>query len=652
TIQELFESQVEKTPDNIAVIFEDKKLTYRELNEKSNSLARILRTKGVKADSIVAIMIDKSVEMIIGIMGILKAGGAYLPIDPSSPSDRIKYMLKDSGTNILLKKDVFVKKLEFSGEVIELFDSSLFVGDINKLEKGSSANNLAYVIYTSGTTGKPKGVLIEHRNVVNLLNHMQIRYPIQQNDVYLLKTNYIFDVSVTELFSWFMGGGTLAINKHDNQKDMNNIIDSIKRYKVTHINFVPSMLSVFNEVIGNDLEKVNSLKYVLAAGEELKPRVVYDFYNKFNNVKLENLYGPTETTVYASMYSTDKGKQYRSIPIGVSTQNAKLFVVNNNKLQPVGIPGELCISGDGLARGYLNNQELTAEKFVDNPFEQGTKMYKTGDLVRWLTDGNIEFLGRIDNQVKIRGFRIELGEIENKLLKHEDVKEATVIVIEGKEDDKHICAYIISDKEINELNLKEHLKENLPEYMVPSYFVKLEEMPITSNGKLDRRALSKPNLDERLTSYEAPRNNLEQTLIRIWSQVLGIDKIGINDNFFELGGHSLRAMVLISKIHKELNKEITLKELFKLPTIKELNELIENSQENPYSKIQKVEEREYYEASSAQKRMYIIKGFDKESIAYNMPEVFEIEGIIDKNKIEDTFRKLVKRHEALRTYFE
>ncbi len=312
----------------------------------------------------------------------------------------------------------------------------------------------------------------------------------------------------------------------------------------------------------------------------------------------------------------------------------------------------MCISGDGLARGYLNKPELTSEKFVDNPFESGTKMYKTGDLARWLPDGNIEFLGRIDNQVKIRGFRIELGEIENKLLQHEDVKEATVTVIGSEDNDKHICSYIVSDKEISELNLKEYLKESLPEYMVPSYFVKLYKMPVTSNGKLDRRALPKPNLDERLTSYEAPRNEIEETLAKIWSEILGVDKVGINDSFFELGGHSLKAMILISEINKETNKEVPLKELFKNPTIKGLSKFIEEAEESIYSKIEKIEEREYYEASSAQKRMYIIQEFDKENIAYNMPQIFEIQGSMDKNKIEDTFRKLVERHEALRTYFE
>ncbi|MFC3926350.1 phosphopantetheine-binding protein, partial [Clostridium punense] len=256
---------------------------------------------------------------------------------------------------------------------------------------------------------------------------------------------------------------------------------------------------------------------------------------------------------------------------------------------------------------------LTAQKFVDNPFEPGTKMYKTGDLARWLPDGNIEFLGRIDNQVKIRGFRIELGEIENRLLQHESIKEAAVLVKENKDGEKYICAYVISDKKLQELDLKGYLKETLPEYMVPAYFVELEKMPLTANGKLDRRALPEPNLDATLTEYEAPRNAVEETLAKLWSEILGVEKVGINDNFFDLGGHSLKATILMSKIHKELNKEVPLKKLFKSPTIKELGKYIESAEENLYSKIEKVEEKEYYEASSAQKRMYMLQQFDKDS---------------------------------------
>ncbi|WP_434291980.1 condensation domain-containing protein, partial [Clostridium botulinum] len=386
--------------------------------------------------------------------------------------------------------------------------------------------------------------------------------------------------------------------------------------------------------------------------EALNFKQVEKFYKEFGNgKKLINLYGPTEATIDVSYFDCiNDGK--RVIPIGKPIDNTKLYILKNNEPVPVGVSGELYIAGDGLARGYVKRIELTSQKFIDNPFEPGTKMYKTGDLARWLPDGNIEFLGRIDNQVKIRGFRIELGEIENKLLQHENIKEAAVLVKENKDSEKYICAYVVSEKNLEELDLKSHLKETLPEYMVPAYFVELEKMPLTANGKLNRRALPEPNLDANLVEYEAPRNKVEETLAKIWSEILGIEKIGINDNFFDLGGHSLKATILMSKIHKELSREVPLKELFKSPTIKDLSKYIESAEENLYSKIEKVEEKEYYETSSAQKRMYMLQQFDKDSTAYNMPVVFKLEGNVDKNKIEETFRKLTQRHETLRIYFQ
>ncbi|SFB47858.1 amino acid adenylation domain-containing protein, partial [Clostridium frigidicarnis] len=543
TIQELFEAQVEKTPDNIAVIFEDKKLTYRELNEKANSLAKILRNKGVKADSIVGIMVERSLEMIIGIMGILKAGGAYLPIDPIYPKERIEFMLKDSESKVLLSENVLVNNIEFNGEILDLYNEDLFNKNSSNLEKINGSNNLAYVIYTSGTTGNPKGVLIEQKNVVNLLKYYIKNYNINEQTTIFQTTNYCFDPSVEQIFGALIGGSKVCCITKNVLLDKVVFRNNIKKNKVNIINLTPGLL----ENLICDNEMLNEIEFIICGGEKLNNKLKNKIISK--GYDLRNHYGPTEYTVDAIIC---KCKNNEMNIIGHPINNTEIYILNEgNDIVPIGVIGELCISGDGLARGYLNRPELTAEKFVDNPFKIGTKMYKTGDLARWLPDGNIELLGRIDNQVKIRGFRIEIGEIENKLLQHENIKEATVIAIDGKDDDKQICSYIVSDKELNELNLRDYLKESLPEYMIPSYFVKLDKMPITSNGKLDRRALPKPNLDERLTSYEAPRNELEETLSRIWSEVLGIDKVGINDSFFELGGHSLKAMTLISKIHKE-----------------------------------------------------------------------------------------------------
>ena len=651
TIHELFEEQVEKTPDNIALVFEEKKLTYRELNEKSNSLAMELREKGVKADSIVGIMVERSLEMIIGIIGILKAGGAYLPIDSTYPKERIEYMLKDSGSKILLSQKSLVENVEFDGIVIDLYNDELYKNNSNNLAKENNSNDLAYIIYTSGTTGNPKGVLIEHRNVMNLLNYMERNYPVDCNDVYLLKTNYAFDVSVTELFGWFIGCGSLAIIGENEYKDVNAIINLIDKYKVTHINFIPSMLNAFNEIIEQDLHKIGSLKYIFSAGEELNKNLAYSLISNIGKTKLVNLYGPTEDTVYSSMYLVDKSLKYKSIPIGKPIQNTKLYILNNNKAMPVGIAGELCISGEGLARGYLNKPELTKEKFVDNPFDQGTKMYKTGDLARWLPDGNIEYLGRIDNQVKIRGFRIELGEIENIILQHEKIKEAVVVVKENKENDKYICAYAVSDNLLEELNLKSYLKEILPEYMIPSYFVQLEKMPLTPNGKLDRKALPEPNMELTLTEYEAPRNEVEEILSRIWSEVLGVERVGINDNFFDLGGHSLKATMLISKIYNNFYVEVPIIEIFKAPYIKSISEYIMSSQKTTYESIVKVEKLEYYPVSSAQKRMYILHQINKDSNSFNMPLAMVVEGDFNREKFYNAIETLIIRHEVLRTNF-
>jgi len=654
TIHELFEAQVEKTPDNIAVVFEDKKLTYRELNERANILARVLRDKGVKADSIVGIMVERSFEMIMGIIGILKAGGAYLPIDSNYPKERIEYMLKDSESKLLLSKNDLVENIEFDGEIIDLYNENLFNKESSNLEKINNSFDLAYIIYTSGTTGKPKGVMIEHRSLVNRLNWMQKKYPISAKDTILQKTTYTFDVSVWEILWWSLVGARVCMLSPNGEKDPMKIIETIDKYKVTTMHFVPSMLDVFLYCVEENRKNINlsSLVQVFSSGEALNFKQVSKFYKEFeSSKKLINLYGPTEVTIDVSYFDCDNDGK-RVIPIGKPIDNTKLYILKNNELVPIGVVGELCISGDGLSRGYTNRLELTAEKFVDNPFEPGTKMYKTGDLARWLPDGNIEFLGRIDNQVKIRGFRIELGEIESRLLQHENIKEAAVLVKGDKENEKYICAYVVSEKKLEELDLRGHLKETLPEYMVPAYFVELEKMPLTTNGKLDRRVLPEPNLDKILTEYEAPRNEVEETLAKIWSEILGVEKVGVNDNFFDLGGHSLKAIMLISKIHKELNKEVPLKELFKLPTIKDLSKYIESTEENIYSKIEKVEEKEYYEASSAQKRMYMLQQFDKDSIAYNMPGAIEIDGRIEIDKINDTFLTLIERHETLRTSFD
>ncbi|MHB9940925.1 hypothetical protein CF065_04670 [Clostridium sporogenes] len=648
TIQELFEAQVEKAPDNIAVVFEDKKLTYRELNEKANSLARVLRNKGVKADSIVGIMMEKSLEAIIGLMGILKAGGAYLPIDPSYPKERIEYMLKDSKSNILLTTENLLNNIEFSGQIIDLLDEGIFENKKDNLEDINTSNDLSYVIYTSGTTGKPKGVMCEHRNIVRLVKNTNY-ISFKDGDKILQTGSIVFDASTFEIWGALLNGLELYLAKSETIILSDLLEEFIDTNNIT-ILWLTSEL--FNQIAEKNVKVFKKLRYLLVGGDVLSIKYINLVRRECKNLKIINGYGPTENTTFSTAHLIEK-EYISNIPIGKPIANSQAYIVDRDfNLMPTGIYGELCVSGEGVAKGYLNKPELTLEKFIENPFEAGTKMYKTGDLARWLPNGDIEFLGRIDNQVKIRGFRIELGEIENRLLQHENIKEAAVSVKENKDSEKYICAYVVSEKNLEELDLKSHLKETLPEYMVPAYFAELEKMPLTANGKLNRRGLPEPNLDASLVEYEAPRNKVEETLAKIWSKILGVEKIGINDNFFDLGGHSLKATILMSKIHKELNKEVSLKELFKSPTIKELGKYIEDAEENLYSKIEKVEEKEYYETSSAQKRMYMLQQFNKDSTVYNIPAVFELEGNVDKKKIEESFRKLIERHEALRTYFE
>ncbi|MCH7324060.1 amino acid adenylation domain-containing protein, partial [Solibacillus sp. MA9] len=596
TIQQLFEDQVEKTPDNIAVVFEDKRLTYRELNESANRLAIELRRKGVKADSIVGIMVERSLEMIIGIIGVLKSGGAYLPVDPRYPRERIEYMLEDSKCQILLSETSLLGKVKFKGYILDLYNSDFQCGESRNPEKINSFKDLAYVIYTSGSTGMPKGVMIEQQQVNNFIHGITKETKLNSYKNILCITTVCFDIFGLETLVPLTNGLKVILASSDVSVDSKKLARIIDENKIEVMQSTPSRLNILLE--NEDFqESINHLKLVLVGGEEVTSSL-FNKWNKHNNTKIYNVYGPTETTIWSTIKLLE---QDGKITIGRPISNTSIYILNKDKQMPIGVEGELCIGGDGVARGYLNRAELTAEKFVGNPFELGKKVYRTGDLARWLPDGNIEFLGRIDNQVKIRGFRIELGEIENRILQHKRIKEAAVVVKENKENEKYICAYVVSDKEMKDLKLRDSLRGTLPEYMIPSYFVQIEKMPLTPNGKLNRRALPEPILEENTIECEAPRSEVEKVLAELWSAVLGIEEVGINDNFFELGGHSLKATILLSKIHKVLNKEIPLNEIFRLPTIKELAEFLEGQEEIIYSKIEKIEYEDMYKASSAQK---------------------------------------------------
>ncbi len=669
TIHGLFEEQVVRMPVHIAVIgtVGTRHLTYWGLNKKSDQLAHLLRAKNVRPNTIVGIMMERSVEMIIGILAILKAGGAYLPIDPDYPEERVHYMLKDSNARILLT-DTLSEGHHFNSQLL-IVNSQLLMSSLKIPFHHSSfithhSSSLVYILYTSGSTGRPKGVMVEHHSAVNLLWTLSRAYPLSNRDRYLFKTSFLFDVSVSELFGWFPGGGSLVVLGKDEHREPQKIIDAIEVFYITHINFVPSMFNVFLHILNRfNIHQLASLRYIFLAGEELMPELVERFRQLNTNIRLENLYGPTEATVYASGFSLSQWKGGESIPIGKPIQNTKLHVLGKySDFLPIGVPGELCISGDGAALGYLNRPELTAERFrvVHRSYRSYRSYisYHTGDLARWLPDGNIEFLGRMDHQVKIRGYRVELGEIENQLLNHEKVNEAVVVAKEEKEGgETYLAAYVVprltaSSETLSISDLREYLSEKLPDYMVPSRFVMMEKLPLTPTGKVNRLVLPLPAFAGSGREYIPPNSEIEKKLVDIWAGALGIKKkkISTRDNFFQLGGHSLKGTMVLSSIHRHFNVDLSLAKLFNAPTVEGLARCIKEAVKDEYIPIEAVEKKEYYPLSSAQKRLYVLHQMDKGGTVNNISPVFEMEGV-EPPRLEDAFNALIMRHESFRTSF-
>jgi D-alanine--poly(phosphoribitol) ligase subunit 1 len=512
TLQSLFEKQVAKNPSAVAVVcdhdttFGETSLTYAQLNEKVNQLAHRLRAEGVGPGHIVALSLERSFAMMIGVMGIIKAGGAYLPLPPDNPQDRTDYMLKVGEVKVLLVHAATVERIVFDGLVINLDNLEVYRGPTVNPENLNKPEDLAYVIYTSGSTGKPKGVMIEHRALVNRLHWMQHAYPIGQSDVILQKTPYYFDVSVWELFWWAFRGARLCFLKPGAERFPMAIVGTIKKHRVSVMHFVPSMLNVFLEYLDGKAagvrENLASLRLVFASGEALSPSHVKKFNDTLGantRARLINLYGPTEATVDVSYFDCPAHNNFETIPIGKPIHNIRFYIIRDGKQVAIGETGELCIAGVGLARGYLNNPVLTAEKFTDNPVNPGERIYRTGDVARWLPDGNVEYLGREDHQVKIRGLRIELGEIENTIRGHADVTDCVAIVKKYSESIILIIAYVVSKGKLDVEDLTRHLKRNLPEYMVPNRFESIDAIPLTPSGKADRKALPEPVIDGKVS---------------------------------------------------------------------------------------------------------------------------------------------------------
>ncbi|HLP61975.1 MAG TPA: amino acid adenylation domain-containing protein, partial [Candidatus Deferrimicrobium sp.] len=658
TIHQLFAEQAERTPDHLALVGADPRvcptlstfsvglvgpvcLSYRDLNDRSNRLAGLLIEKGVLADNIVGIMIERSIEMVIGILGILISGGAYMPIDPDYPEERKQYMLKDSAANILLT----------ANEIASLSAECVF-----NSHHSSPPGHLAYLMYTSGSTGKPKGVMVTHRNVVRLVKNTNF-VPLNEETKVLQTGATVFDATTFEIWGCLLNGGQLVLVDNEVILGACRLGEALRNYR---INTLWLSVSLFNRLVQQDIAIFAPLSYLLVGGDVLSPDPINRVKQNFPGLKIINGYGPTENTTFSTTYIIENEFE-QNIPIGRPIANSTAYIYDKNKgLAPIGVVGELYVGGDGVARGYLNNPELTVEKFNKSfagvqggLFQKPSPvLYKTGDLARWLADGTIEFKGRIDLQVKIRGFRIEIGEIETRLRAHEEIKDAIVVVKEEIQGDKYLCAYVVTGS-AGELRLREYLARMLPGYMIPAYFIQLEKIPLTVNGKVDRKALPEPVFKTGM-GYIAPQNEIEEILAGIWSGILGIEKetIGIDDNFFELGGHSLKATAVTSNIQKALEVNVPLTEVFKNPTIKELSKYIENAgiKEKFYS-IEKAEKKEYYPLASAQKRLYLLQRMSPESTVYHVPAIFDLEGELEITKLHETFNKLVQRHESLRTSF-
>jgi len=580
SVMTLFEKRVTSTPEHIAIKYKDQAFTYRQLSVMSNKVAAYLKKEhGLQPGDLAGILLERGEYLVPVIFGILKAGAAYVPIDPAYPAGRVQAIVEQARLKVLLShQDCLEAFTAFSWPVIDLKEKWTAIEHTTPLEEPvvAGSRDAAYVIFTSGSTGQPKGVVVEHHSLTNFICFMQDLYPLHQADRYLLKTTVTFDVSAAEIFGWFLGGGSLAILEPRAERDVMNIIDTIELQQVSHVNFVPSLFYVFlEELERHGISRIKSLRYISLAGEAVPPDMVRRFHQLKAGIHLENIYGPTEGTVYTTAYSIRPQDEAYRIPIGKPLPNIRCYILSaGGGLQPVNACGELYIGGEGLAKGYLNNDGLTDERFVKMAVLGEERVYKTGDRARWLPDGNIEYLGRIDEQIKLRGFRIELGEIENALCRHDAITEA-VAVVKEKEGDKWLVAYYVAREAINPAVLKELLGSCLPGYMVPAFYVHLDRFPRHPNGKLNRKELPEPVVVQEST-WLRPANEIQQKLALIWADVLKINAhtISMDANFFEIGGHSLNIMVLGHKINDAFNCHISVAQLFGLPTIRSIESFI------------------------------------------------------------------------------
>ncbi|MBD2498497.1 non-ribosomal peptide synthetase [Nostoc sp. FACHB-280] len=697
-IHKLFEEQVERTPNAIAVECGNQQLTYYELNNRANQLAHYLQSLGVKPDALVGICVERSLEMVVGLLGILKAGGAYLPLDPEYPTERLAFMLEDTQVSVLLTQQSLLNRLpqqekaegqgaEGSGGKVTIRDGASIKGEDEVLSSPASyqpkivcldtnaqvisqfsqenpisavqTHNLVYVIYTSGSTGKPKGVAMNHLPLCNLILWQLENTTVAQGAKTLQFAPISFDVSFQEIFSTWCSGGRLVLITDELRQDALALLGFLEEKAVARL-FVPFVaLQQLAEVAVDSELFATHLKEIITAGEQLQiTPAISQWFSKLNDCTLHNHYGPSESHAVTSFTLSKSVDTWPLLPpIGKAISNTQIHILDKH-LQPVpvGVPGELYIGGVTLARGYFNRPDLTQERFINNPFSAG-RLYKTGDLTRYLPDGNIEYLGRIDNQVKIRGFRIELGEVEAALSQFEGVEGCCVIAREDTPGDKRLVAYVVAHQDYTPTvaELRQFLKAQLPEYMVPSAFMIMESLPLTPSGKVDRRGLPAPAQNTTSNTYLAPRTPIEELLTQIWVQVLKVEPVGIDDNFFELGGHSLLATQLVSRIRNIFKVELPLYELFTAPTVGELAHIIGQLQQEKLEisapPILPRAKNSDLPMSFAQQRLWFLDQFDHNSVLYNIPTALRLVGHLQITALEQSLQAIIHRHEALRTNF-
>src|SRR5271165_1819759 len=668
-IHELVEEQAGHTPEAVAVVFESTQLTYRELNHRANQLAHHLQKLGVGPDTLVGICLERSLEMVVGLLGILKAGGAYVPLDPGYPKERLAFMVHDSGASVLLTHRGLRDQLQVENPNCQILCLDADSGTIARSPtrnpiSGVGPENLAYVIYTSGSTGRPKGVEIEHHALTNFLCSMAQEPGLSETDVLLAVTTLAFDIAGLELFLPLITGARIELVSRETAQDGAALARTLSSSGATTMQATPATWRLLFESGWKGDRRLRALCGGEAMDRDLAARLV------FTCGSVWNMYGPTETTIWSSVARIESDE----VTIGRPIANTQMYVLDGTREPvPPGVTGELHIGGVQLARGYLGRPELTAEKFVQNPFGEG-RLYKTGDLARYRSDGAIECLGRIDSQVKIRGFRIELGEIETVLRQHPSVQESIVIAREDIPGEKRLVAYIVArdhtpgDERLTRhaisrngaaspSELREFLKVNLPEYMVPAHFVFLEKLPLTPNGKIDRKALPKPQEGELcLEQYVAPRDPIEEILAGIWAEVLGRERVGIHENFFDLGGHSLLATQVVSRVREAFDRriEVPVRALFEAPTVASLGaRLTEAGQgENVPPPIRAVSRQEPLALSFAQQRLWFLDRLEEgRSVTYQVPLAIRLQGALQVDALERALSEIVRRHEVLRTIF-